>query len=414
MLTRMTRLGASRVLLAAAVAVAAAALAASCFVAGFELGESAVAAGGASPDGGDGGPSGGQSAGCAHVLPPRSPAEPDPGPDSVDLVAAVRAIDFGEDDLSNGPTIGYDLDEHCTCQGQDDSCVEPDWATADHCDGPEGRDNAAAQLFDRINLFAPDLNSVTQSESAEAGGWSLLIRVREYNGLANDDQVSLAIYPSPGLDKDPCLGVDPVPAWDGSDRWPVSADALNGWGGTGGAGSGGGGTGGAVCTDAGAPWDVDDPRYADHNAYVTDWTVVANLPEAGIVLASSSAVAPLRIVAGFVTARIEQQGSGWALREGVFAGRWGIRDFFTTLAAIEQGGIRLCTDHPLYDPIKTAVCEYPDITAGLPGPAVPCDAISFAMGLEAEPAQLGVPWPSPATPSTCPPGTDPAEDECGP
>jgi hypothetical protein len=411
---RALRSRAAQALRAAAALIGVAALGASCLVAGFDMVDTAVVGGGgggSAPDAGDDVASGGQSAGCAHATWPAPPASADPGVDSVDFVAAVRSMNFGEDDLDNGPTVGYDLDNRCTCQGEESSCNVPEWATADHCDGPEGRDNAASQLFAWLTVFASNLSSQQQSEAAEQGDWSLLIRVRDYNGQANDDRVTLSLYPSPGLDKDPCLEPTPTPNWDGNDRWPIPAHVLGGYVGGGGVG-GGQGQGGCGGT-GGSEWDVDDAVYTDVNAYVTDWTVVANLPEAGMVLSSGGTATPLNITAGFITARIEQVASGWALRDGIFAGRWRISDFFEMLSTIENAGSYLCTDHPVYDAIKSAVCEYPDIAAELAGPTTPCDALSFGMGLEADPAQIGVVLESPTAPSECPPGTDPADDQCG-
>ncbi|MBW2526133.1 MAG: hypothetical protein JRI23_18270, partial [Deltaproteobacteria bacterium] len=163
---------------AAAAALVGTASGSSCFVEGFVLVE---AAGGATATGGtsgSGGAVGGAGGGvCSHATWPSPPASADPGTNDVDFVVAARSIDFGEADLSQGATVGYDLDNHCTCQGEGDSCREPEWAVANHCDGPAGRDNAIAELFHDLATFDESFSSVTATERAERGNGTILVRV---------------------------------------------------------------------------------------------------------------------------------------------------------------------------------------------------------------------------------------------
>jgi len=318
----------------------------------------------------------------------------------VDVVFAIRKIDFGEADLSQGPMVGFDLDNRCTCQGEGDSCKEPAWATGDHCDGPQGRDNAGAQLFSVGSLFTDLLSSKTFTDDAEAGQGTLLVRVMEYNGQPNDTQVTVALYPSPGLDKDPCI--DPLPKWDGSDRWPVASPSVKK---TGGGGAGGG------CGASG--YDVDSPLYVDHNAYVSGGVVVANLTDAAIIFASSSKVTTLKITAGFLSGKLVKSDARWTLEQGTLAGRWKLEDVFDFLSTIETMGQPLCTDNPVYNLVKNAFCQFPDIASSLGGPTTPCDALSIALAIEGEPALLGVVFESKAVPTPCEPGKDPSEDSCG-
>ena len=132
---------------------AAGGLVVSCFVSGFVRVEGEPAGGGGAVDAGEDASGGaGGELGCVHATWPSPPASADPGANTEDFVVAVRSVDFGEREVAEGSLIGYDLDNRCTCQGEGPSCNEPEWATADHCDGPEGRDNAVAQIF---ASFAP-------------------------------------------------------------------------------------------------------------------------------------------------------------------------------------------------------------------------------------------------------------------
>lgn len=403
-------------------AASAAALMSNCFVEGFVLVETG-------PQTSTGGADAGSDAdadadpGCQHALWPDPPDAADPGSDTEEFVVASRMLSFDEDEIESGQLLGYDLDNRCTCQGEGPSCNPPAWVEFDQCDGPEGRDNAWALIFDTAGVFDETLTSAAFSEEMEQGQFSLLIRVSQYNGQANDDSVTLALYPSTGFDKDPCNGVDPIPAWDGTDRWPVLHTALLGSGGSGGsgvgaAGAGGGSAGGAGGCGGGAGippgYDLDQPRFVDEQAYVTDHYVVANLPDVAIVLSGDESATSFTLTAGFLTGRLEQQGSPsrWVIRDGLLVGRWALTEVFRTLSSLASGGEQICTDHILYPLVKNAVCKFPDIASSLGGPTTPCDAISFGMAFEADPAELGIVYIPAGVPTVCPPETDPANDSC--
>lgn len=395
--------------------------AASCAVPGFELVEGTggtTNAGGAGATGGDGGTGGGTGGdgACSNVRPPLPPTESDPGPDDVDFVAAVRSLDFGEQhDEDVGPTVGYDLDKECTCLGGVPSC-QPVGAMANDCDGPGGRDNAVARLFKNLGLFESEqFNSTHQSSEAESGEFSILVRVLDYNGQPNDTSVGVIVYSSPGLDKDPCLS-SPQPQWDGSDEWPVDALTLEepaaGGGGAGGMGIGGGGGCGAAGPSA-PGYDVDAPRFASAQAFVSDGVLVADLPSSALIFSSNTGATEINLVGGFLTGRLVEESGGWAIHEGIITGRWALSELFEIVGKIEQNNVPICKDHPLYEPIKSVLCNFPDITSTVSGAAAPCDALSFGMGFEAEPAQLGIVVDADSgVPSTCAPGQDPAGDSC--
>jgi hypothetical protein len=382
------------------------AMGASCAVAGFDRVDTGSGPGSGGAGGGNSQAGNAGSAACQHATWPPAPANPDPGPDDVDLVAAVRRIDVGEENLDRGPLVGYDLDQFCTCLGDGDSCKEPRYAMADHCDGPGGRDNAVASLFKFAGTFSDNFASASLTSEAEIGSWTMLVRVTQYNGKANDSQVRLALYPSPGIDKDPCWPVDTPPRWDGNDPWPVDTVSLQT------AGAGGGGTGGAGCTSL-PGYDIDQPLFFDDEAYVSDFHIVANLPNAGLVLTTDESAVTIKLVAGSVSARLEQANGRWSLREGLITGRWPLADFFKTVGSMTSGGDPICTDHPVYSLIKNGVCRFPDIASSLGGPTTPCDSMSFGMAFDAEPAALGIIVDaSSAGLQPCPPETDPATDSC--
>lgn len=345
-------------------------------------------------------------AACNRRVWPPPPTDSSGGPDDVDIVVAARLINFGETDLSMGPLVGLDLDNHCTCQGDGPSCQAPPADESEHCDGPEGIDNAVAEFFKFLGTFDMDFTSGRYTTRAEEGNNSMLVRIRDYNGGANDDQVTLSLHPSPGRDTDPCGGPK-QPSWDGTDTWPISSVSIRALGG----GGMGGGMGGApACGNNG--FDPDDPLYADSNAYVTNYVVVANVPDLALQFVSDDDSVAVRLTAGFVVGTLRQEANGWALRDGVIVGRWRLSDLFAMVGQITSQGQPICTDHPVYPLIKKSVCKFPDIASTLAGPTAICDALSFGLGFDAEAARFGAVIPQQPAPSLCPPATEPALDNC--
>ena len=379
-----------------------------CVVDGFDLVEAGPVLGGGSGVGGTGGsPSAGGMGGmvCGSKQWPGPPAMGDPSSGDVEVVVALRSLDFGEGDLAGGPKVGFDLDGRCSCADDGPTCVTPEPAKQS-CDGPMGIDNGIAELFAAAAVFEDNFTSTYHSARAEQGAWSILVRIRGYNGEANDDQIEVAMFPSGGLGEDPCHAGGP-PAWDGSDAWPVMTTALEEPLGGGGSSSGAGGCGSAEP----AGYSLEAPRYVDMAGYVIDQVMVASLPEAGISLSGDGS--GIVLTGGFLTGRLEQMGGAWHLRDGTLAGRWPLSEVFETLGKLGSNGMPICTDDSTYQLIRDAVCAKRDITAGLGGPTAPCDAVSFGMDFEAEPAQLGIIYdPGDGSVGSCPPGTDPAEDTC--
>jgi hypothetical protein len=396
--------------------VALSGLAASCFVAGFDvttIGGSTTGAGGSATSStttSGGGTSTGGSSTCQHATWPSLPANPDPGPDDVEIVVAVRHVDFGETQADVGVSVGYDLDNRCTCQGEDSACLVPEAAQENICDGPEGRDNNAAYLFNHLLLYTDALTSAANNDNIARGDWTMLIRVRGYNGQPNDGQVEFTLFGSPGRDNDPCIA-DPAPVWDGSERWPVDVESLV-FSGTGGAGGGTAEGGCAAMTEVIDGYSLDNPKFTDPSAYVSGGVVVANLPEAGISLAGADRIVHMNVTAGFMTARIEQDetSGGWALRDGLLVGRWKIVEFFRMLTDLDYNDEPVCPGTIAFELVKAEVCKFPDVASTLGGPTTPCDALSLGMSFDADPALLGMMWRTGATGNTCP--QDPTTVTC--
>src|SRR5581483_9709741 len=175
-----------------------------------------------------GGSTGGGDAGtdastCSHVTPPGPPSVKNAG-GNIDFVTAVHAIGLGEQ--SGSPPIGFDLDRYCTCEGDPPSCQSPKKATT--CDEKGGIDDAAVLIVKGLQVAyggSSSFGSTYFSNKADAGYWSLLIRVRNYNGMMDDDQVEVDLYPAAGSPA--TTPANMPPQWNGTDEWPVTTSSLS-------------------------------------------------------------------------------------------------------------------------------------------------------------------------------------------
>lgn len=327
---------------------------------------------------------------CQSAQPPRPAESPDMG-SGPEFWLVVKWVDIGDGDQDGVPLysqVGYDLDQACTGQGDGPSCIKPSWATADHSDGPGGRDNALGALHD-ANGYGFGSWTVTFTAIARAGFMSSIIRVRGYNQMGADNQVEVSWYG--GRLHAPSAFED---EWAVFDRWlePVSAGA------------------------AGASDDAYPPRYHDPLAYVTtDNVLVAHFREALTVTGLFQHV----VLTGKLVRNLV-----WELRDATFAARLNLDEALGLLSRFTVMGEQVCTNAPDYEALKANLCSYADIHSAAPydpftpdDPSLPCDALSAAWAFGADPVNVvGVDnweafWESVYSP--CPAGTSPADDSCG-
>ncbi|MBI5532891.1 MAG: hypothetical protein HY898_09265 [Deltaproteobacteria bacterium] len=343
---------------------------------------------GGAPHGGAGGAAGtevggaaGTSPSCVHAIPPQPPSVTNAGGD-LELVFAFTSIRFDSGADAGAHPVGFDLDLTCTCQGEGDSCVLPSWATAIGCDGPDGRDNAFASMMAEFGAVAPEFSAESWSASIAAGSWSVLLRIRNYNGQADDDEVELAWYVPLRFQPD-------LPKLDGSDAWRIVG----------------------TCIAPGDGGDPYSPKYFDPKAYVSNGTLVARLPKA---VFRPSGWASMILTDAVVTGRLMQSAIGWEIQDGGIAAVWALNDVFAGMKHMVISASELCADpnDQVYAAVKKMLCSHADIYR-LPGaPATTCDSISVGLGFETVPAVLGEIRPPEAKPDLCGPQTDPANDSC--
>jgi hypothetical protein len=341
---------------------------------------------------------------CAHRQPPPRPTATAPSPTAGTeaggapdpLVLAVWRWDNGsqsEDDAGQPlyRNIGFDLDNTCTGEGQGPSCVEPSWATAKHDDGVDGIDNAYGQLSQTTAMGSLSVTATNLATTAVP-----LLRVRQYSGEADDNQVEVCLYMAFGLTREDGGG---GPSWDGNDRWTILSEVLE-------------------SSDAGATPSVDRPRFCDERAYVSGGVLVAHFPEArwpGGLFVTPTWLLPVEhvVVAGTLT----QRDNRWELQDLVTGFSSKLVD---DLIALKEsvvlpvpGASPICQVKSEYERFRRDYCAIADIASVVGTPSAPCDSVSAGFVLQAKQAQISnvSQEPSPPQLAPCDPGV-PENDTC--
>jgi hypothetical protein len=314
---------------------------------------------------------------CMPVLPPARPTADDGAGDAGVVVAAIHTLDLGIDsDGGAPPPLGYDLDNVCTCfvypSGPGPESCKPRVAGSTHCDEKGGRDNSGGEL---LQQFAQVSNMLFSQDSINsklnAGNYGLLVRVRGYNGGANDTSVEVDMFISDGITPLADGGMG-TPAWDGTDVWTLDSASVIGV--TGGIGA--------------------IPNYFDTNAYVSNHVLVASV-DFPLTLGASgqSNVVTLDLTGSVLSATLVPQGGTFALSNGILAGRWTTSKLLASFAAVTDPFTNqpICPGEPLYTNLKPMICKAADILGDptVSDPTKLCDALSIGMGFTSEPAILG-------------------------
>jgi hypothetical protein len=322
---------------------------------------------------------------CVRAAPPPRPTRAASAPE--------RAWVFALDHFAFVADVGrasYDLDGLCTCdtrpgsrEGGASSCA-PRRADQQLCDGEGGRDNATASMFASVVPGRADGGvDVGYDSAVRDGRAATLVEIGGYNGLPDDDEVTVAVYDSPGLESPaPCSdgtvgdgGLNaqgaPRPDWGGCDRWKRSTESLF----------------------------SGNPRRFTRDAWVSAGTLVARFS----VLPLYPGDATISVHDVVLTARVRTTPP--TLADGVLAGRITSRDFLAAFGEQRpvKNGPPLCLDAPTFSILRAKVCDALDLPSApsSDGMLPRCDSASLSMELSARAALLGVEAPPAPRESSC-------------
>jgi len=280
--------------------------------------------------------------------------------------------------------FGFDLDDKCTASATcdvehtDSSCKRVTAGQAP--DGNNCRDNNFGKLQNIVSGSSDvggrlGLNDGTFNCGLCYGRYNILIRISGYNGTANDDDIRIDLYRSPGVETElPLTSCDGDPAarlcwWLAASTWTIDR---------------------ASTVNHQATSGLPEAEIADPHAFVRDGYLVARFPEKALIwfpgTYQKNTTFPLQLTRGIVTARLARsEDSTWRMTDGVIGGRvtgedviWGFRR------------VGLCESDPLYGVAQSAIKANLDITAAPDAaPDAPCDSISLGVIFAARQATVG-------------------------
>lgn len=277
-------------------------------------------------------------------------------------------------------TIGRNLDGLCSlppvplveCQPREEE-------SAPQIDGEGGIDNAfGGAFFDLVNATAPELDQTAREASTQGTG-ALVLRVRGYNGEANDPRVEVAVLQSvygfsgTAAETEPSahtvveLGAyeldgvtrKPFPTWDGNDwLFPREENFYDG--------------------------NTETPVVIANDAYVADGVLVVALEDnvpfnfASAAIGISVKLTDARLVVGI--------GEGTDMTgRAQLSGRWKVQEMLQSARTLG-----ICPGSPQFEILARRIDTLADVLSR-PGDdnAIPCDAMSAGVEWNIAPARLG-------------------------
>lgn len=324
---------------------------------------------------------------------PEPPTGVPPSTKNVEVVTAMYTIDVGDalKNPSNPPRhyleLGFDLDNVCTVasDAKKGTCRIPSYGFGT-IDGLGGIDNALGSLFQTVREQIVNFSSENDTKSLQAGKSNLLVRLQNWNGEANDDQVTVSLMDAAPFDS---FAAGAKPKWDGTDAWPVDSNAVNG--------------------------SVDQPKFRDSNAYITNHQLVATLVATPLRLdigltSVQDVKLDLRLSAGFVVCTIvpvESGKWGYSFSNCTVGGRLAADDLVKQLGQFPDplnDNKPLCRGTGEYDALKQGICSQVDLNHDpTSGPTLACDALSVGFTFTGHPVLLGDLYPVKPIADPCPP-----------
>lgn len=302
---------------------------------------------------------------CELHRPPDRPRGRD-GPGDEEIFFAFRdfALDPSRNDLDS-----YDVDGLCSIGADPEvECLAPVDTAGPAIDGPGGEDNALGVSIADLLLSLYEDTEEYVSLWTNRGVGAPLLRVRGWNGEANDPRVrvemSLSVFGTPAAEDGSAPDVEPVqpdpsiyegigepamPRWDGDDYWWARDDMF-------------------------LLHDSDRPVIGDDDGYVADGTVVARIPDRAVFMLGVDQ----RGFSGQYTDAwlVVKMSDDRTTAELTAFGRWSISD---ALVGAERAGF--CQGTEQYDILVALLDRAADVRSepGSGGPGVACDAFSFAL-----------------------------------
>jgi hypothetical protein len=326
---------------------------------------------------------------CAHVAAPDFPtSQPDSGAGVPPFWLALRNSYIGQSATTDAGVPGLDLDGTCTCmRGRTafdggPSCL-PRGGAAAQCDYDGGIDNSVEQVF---GAYSSIFDANGYLARVVAGREDLIIYVANYNGEANDLDVSIGFAQSDGIYTsacDPTLQINDNPpgdahgsffnaSWRGCDAWHGIEEQF-----------------------VGSPSVPESyvPKALGKGVVKDGVLIMKGASDVPVFINSSTArvqdgtlIAPLEKVPG----RQPADPVRFRINGGVLAGRLRLVDMAEIAFNSSYSGVFTCQNQATFTALMSALCGGADLTdsATEDHTGEPCTAMSFAFRFDADVADL--------------------------
>ncbi len=320
---------------------------------------------------------------------------------------AVKLLDFGIDKTAAAP--GFNLDHACSPTVATSTCATKiDEATFDKYGkdrNAQGIDNAGFGLLGYLSYLGSAFAPVSINQRLADGEYGIVLRLANWNGTPDDDDVIVEVFPAIGAWNHPdggALTPGAKPTFTADDQWMRDRRFQN---------------------------VVDASRIKSATAWVTGGQLVASFQSVTLPISVPDDPKPLDVIVqeGYLSGALVADGASWRVTNAVIGGRWRTNDMLGQVRTIyikDTAGLKnvvLCDPNlpfDVYGAVKKEVCDGRDIRSASvdDGKSLPCD--SFSVGIRVETYAVGVAGTfadQPAIAARCQKaGSIPEGDDCAP
>lgn len=285
----------------------------------------------------------------------------------------MKLVDFGID-TARGPT-GFNLDRACSTSAATSTCttsVSDEIFTKYARDKDDrGLDNAGFALIDYLAFLGSAFRPSEVNVRLADGEYGIVLRVSNWNGTPDDDDVLVEVFPAMGVwtrEDGGALTPGGKPSFQRTDLWRRDRRFQN---------------------------VVDASILKSTNAWVKGGRLVASFESVSLPISVPDDPKPLdiQVQEGYFTATIVPDGASFRLTDGVLGGRWRTLDFLEQVRNIyiaDTAGIKnkvLCDPNlpvDVYGAVKREICQGRDIRAVSreDGKGLPCNAFSVGIRMD--------------------------------
>lgn len=323
-----------------------------------------------------------------------------PAAGSGDTVVAMNKLFLGDTDFAGNPDpnawreIGYNLDGIISTKTGTNHCKYQDGATKSsvQTDGVEGIDNSFGSNLVKIITSLAANPSGTISESLTSGDFTIMLKMDKLEDKADQTGIKTGLYGGAKFDAlvadckaTPTDANCSPPKFDGSDKWPVLPELLNGG-------------------------DINNPKVSFPDSYVAGGTWVSGSQgDLNLTVSIQGFNLALKITKAVITTDLTGVGPTAKATKGVIAGIIPTEDLISELKKVAGGFDKTLCEGQTFESIAQQIRAASDIMSdGTNGdPAKTCDGISVGLGFEGLAVQLGGVAPAASAP------TDPCAGDGG-